>query len=108
MTSATTPTGEKTSAFLLSDQARKVIFVAAASVLVFLPLFYAPVTKHLAPIALATGLILAQIIGLPYNEVFKKHKVTGRLLQYSVVGLGFGMNISTAIKAGSEGGIVLT
>lgn len=108
MTSAKSPTGDTTSATLLSEQNRKLIFIAASAVFVFLHFAYEPVAKHLAPIALLTGLILAQVIGLPYNETFKKHKVTGRLLQYSVVGLGFGMSVTTAIKAGSEGGIVLT
>jgi uncharacterized integral membrane protein (TIGR00698 family) len=108
MTSAKTPTGEKTSAFLLSDQTRKLIFIAAASTFVVLHFGYESIAKHLAPIALLTGLILAQIIGVPYSDVFKKHKVTGRLLQYSVVGLGFGMSVTTAIKAGTEGGMVLT
>lgn len=108
MTSAKTPTGDKTSALLLSDQVRKLIFIVAASVFVFLHFGNESIAKHLAPVALLTGLVLAQIIGLPFSEAFKKHKVTGRLLQYSVVGLGFGMSVTTAIKAGSEGGIVLT
>lgn len=108
MTSAKTPTGDKTSALLQSDQVRKLIFIVAASAFVFLHFGYESIAKHLAPVALLTGLVLAQIIGLPFSEAFKKHKVTGRLLQYSVVGLGFGMSVTTAIKAGSEGGIVLT
>lgn len=108
MTSAKTPTGDKASAFFLSEQARKLIFVVAATVFV-LPLFIEPLGKLItAPIALLTGLILAQITGVPFSEAFKKHRVTGRLLQYSVVGLGFGMNVTSAINAGREGGIVLT
>ena len=57
------------------------------------------------PIALLMGLIIAQFIGHPYLHL--NHKATHILLQISVVGLGFGMNVSSAMKAGKEG-IVFT
>jgi len=57
------------------------------------------------PIALLMGLIIAQFIGHPYLKL--NHKATHILLQVSVVGLGFGMNVNSALKAGKEG-IVLT
>ena len=53
------------------------------------------------PIALLMGLIIAQFIGYPYLHL--NHKTTHILLQVSVVGLGFGMNVSTAMKAGKQG-----
>ena len=53
------------------------------------------------PIALLLGLIIAQTIGHPYQQ--HNHKATRFLLQVSVVGLGFGMNVTTALKAGKEG-----
>lgn len=53
------------------------------------------------PIALLMGLIIAQFIGHPYLHL--NHKATHILLQVSVVGLGFGMNIHNAMKAGKEG-----
>ena len=53
------------------------------------------------PIALLMGLIIAQFIGHPYLHL--NHKATHILLQISVVGLGFGMNVTSAIKAGKEG-----
>lgn len=53
------------------------------------------------PLALFLGLIFAQFIGHPYLHLNKK--ITTNLLQFSVVGLGFGMNLQTAMKAGSEG-----
>lgn len=53
------------------------------------------------PIGLLMGLIIAQFIGHPYLHL--NHKATNVLLQISVVGLGFGMNVSSAIKAGKEG-----
>lgn len=54
-----------------------------------------------APIALFTGLILALAIGSPWNKFNKK--ASKYLLQVSVVGLGFGMNVSDALHAGSDG-----
>ncbi len=54
-----------------------------------------------APIALFLGLAFALILGSPFpkfNKVSSKY-----LLQVSVVGLGFGMNLLDSVKAGSDG-----
>lgn len=56
------------------------------------------------PLALFIGIVMAQI-GHPYAKL--NSKLTSKLLQISVVGLGFGMNLTSAIKAGKEG-IVFT
>ena len=53
------------------------------------------------PIGLLMGLVIAQFIGHPYLHL--NHKATHLLLQISVVGLGFGMNISSALQTGKEG-----
>lgn len=53
------------------------------------------------PIALALGLVLAQTIGNPFNG--HTRVLTPKLLQFSVVGLGFGMNAHAAVQAGREG-----
>lgn len=53
------------------------------------------------PLALALGILLAQLIGTPFarfNQIATKY-----LLQFSVVGLGFGMDIAAAYKAGRAG-----
>lgn len=52
-------------------------------------------------IALVLGLIVAQFTGHPYVSL--NHKATKLLLQFSVVGLGFGMNVQTALRSGKEG-----
>lgn len=57
------------------------------------------------PVALLMGIAIAQFIGHPY--LYLNHKATHILLQVSVVGLGFGMNVTSALKAGKEG-IVFT
>jgi uncharacterized integral membrane protein (TIGR00698 family) len=53
------------------------------------------------PIALLLGLVLANLSGHPFLHL--NHKATNILLQVSVVGLGFGMNINTALSAGKVG-----
>ena len=53
------------------------------------------------PIALVLGLIVANLFGHPFLEL--NHKATNYLLQFSVVGLGFGMNVHSAVAAGKEG-----
>ena len=56
------------------------------------------------PIALLMGFVIAQITGHPYIKF--NHRATNILLQCSVVGLGFGMNIATALKVGQQGILV--
>lgn len=53
------------------------------------------------PVALFLGLAIAQFAGHPYQQYNKK--ITTLLLQYSIIGLGFGMNLQKALLAGSEG-----
>jgi len=53
------------------------------------------------PVALLLGLAVALFIGHPFLHL--NHKATHVLLQMSVVGLGFGMNVGSAFKAGKEG-----
>ncbi|QIK59927.1 putative sulfate exporter family transporter [Dysgonomonas sp. HDW5A] len=53
------------------------------------------------PVALLAGFILSFTIGHPYLHL--NNKATKILLQASVVGLGFGMNIYDAMAVGKEG-----
>ncbi|RYY08563.1 MAG: putative sulfate exporter family transporter [Cytophagaceae bacterium] len=53
------------------------------------------------PLALALGLGLAQALGNPFPAQTKS--LTAKLLQFSVIGLGFGMNAHAAVQAGKEG-----
>lgn len=53
------------------------------------------------PIALVLGLVVANLSGHPFIEI--NHKAINILLQLSVIGLGFGMNVNSAISAGKEG-----
>jgi len=72
---------------------REIIFIIAACLC-----FSTIITP---PIALIMGLIVAQYIGHPFLHL--NHKATQLLLQLSVVGLGFGMNVGIAYKVGKEG-----
>ena len=53
------------------------------------------------PIALLLGVIMVNVFGNPFMEF--TNKAITFLLQFSVVGLGFGMNASSAVSAGKEG-----
>lgn len=91
------PTEEnKTESKKLLDKSittRELIFLVA--VVLCLSPFITP------PVALLMGLIIAQFIGHPYLHL--NHKATHLLLQLSVVGLGFGMNVDSALKTGQNG-----
>ena len=52
-------------------------------------------------ISLFTGLIFALTLGNPFHSESKK--ISKKLLQYSVIGLGFGMNLHTSLESGKEG-----
>ncbi|MFV8327031.1 YeiH family protein [Flavobacterium sp. ZS1P14] len=79
--------------FKVSTIQQQVVFVA-------LLLFCAtPIVSP--PIALLLGLIVANLSGHPFLHL--NHKATNIMLQVSVVGLGFGMNVNNALSAGKEG-----
>ncbi|UOE41776.1 putative sulfate exporter family transporter [Chryseobacterium suipulveris] len=52
------------------------------------------------PLALVAGILFVNVFGIPFNEL---SSYTKKILQYSVIGLGFGINLNEAAKAGSEG-----
>jgi uncharacterized integral membrane protein (TIGR00698 family) len=70
--------------------------------MIFGTVFIACLTPWVSPpMALVLGLIIAFFVGHPFLHL--NHKATHILLQLSVVGLGFGMNAGSALKAGREG-----
>ncbi len=52
-------------------------------------------------LALFMGIVLALTVGNPFQGVTKR--LSKSLLQYCVVGLGFGMNLHSSLEAGREG-----
>jgi len=85
----------KASGLLLNvnESTRKAVFIIC--IVLCLTPFISPA------IALLMGLVIAQFTGHPYLHL--NHRATHLLLQFSVVGLGFGMNVHTAMQAGKEG-----
>lgn len=85
----------------------KTVYVALLSILTFfLLLDYIPGMHALSawvtpPLALFLGLAFALICGQAHPKFNKK--TSKYLLQYSVVGLGFGMNLDSALASGKEG-----
>ena len=85
----------------------KTIYVGILAVLtVCLLLDYVPGMSACAswvtpPVALFLGLAFALLCGQAYPAFNKK--VSKKLLQYSVVGLGFGMNLHASLASGKEG-----
>jgi uncharacterized integral membrane protein (TIGR00698 family) len=76
-----------------SENIRRVIFITCILLCI---------TPYISPaVALVMGLAVAQFTGHPYLHI--NHKATHLLLQISVVGLGFGMNVHSALQAGKEG-----
>lgn len=80
-------------------------FIIAAMLIVmiigFVPGFSYVSSWLTPPVALFLGLIYALIFGQPFPKFNKK--VSKYLLQYSVVGLGFGMNLHESIASGKDG-----
>ena len=85
--------GNRRNLLNLNLNARKAIFIMAVILCLF-P-FMTP------PLALLLGLLVAQVMEHPYLHL--NHKGTNLLLKISVVGLGFGINVFSAMKAGKEG-----
>ena len=85
----------------------KAVYIAILSVMaVCLLLDYVPGMHACAswvtpPVALFLGLVFALTCGQAYPKFNKK--VSKKLLQYSVVGLGFGMNLHASLASGKEG-----
>lgn len=70
---------------------KKLIFIILSVII----LFTNPV------IGLFAGLLFALLIGNPFPQQSKK--LSKKLLQYSVIGLGFGMNVQASLASGKEG-----
>ncbi|MBQ5700730.1 MAG: putative sulfate exporter family transporter [Alistipes sp.] len=85
----------------------KVIYIVIVSALALLLLLgYIPALAGVSawvtpPVALFLGLAFALLCGQAYPTFNKK--VSKKLLQYSVVGLGFGMNLHASLASGKEG-----
>lgn len=86
---------------------KKRVYVSLLSILTFfllldyIPGLHALSTWVTPPLALFLGLAFALTCGQAFPKFNKK--TSKYLLQYSVVGLGFGMNLQSALASGKEG-----
>ena len=93
--------------FTLLGKYNRHIYIALLSVLTLCLLCdYIPALRFLAawvtpPVVLFIGLVFALLCGQAY-PTFNKN-VSKKLLQYSVIGLGFGMNLQASLASGKEG-----
>ena len=93
--------------FQFLNKNNKIIYVSILSVLVvcllvgYLPRLSAFASWITPPVALFLGLVFALLCGQAYPKFNKK--VSKKLLQYSVVGLGFAMNLHASLASGKEG-----
>lgn len=79
----------------------KIIYIVLV-IMVILPVDLLPYGVSVAPwFALFLGLLYAMVFQCPYPKFNKK--TSKYLLQASVVGLGFGMNLIESLKSGSDG-----
>lgn len=87
----------------MKKYSKQVYIVLVVLISVLLLIDYLPnVDSYVSPpVALFLGLLFALICGQAYPKFNKK--VSKKLLQYSVVGLGFGMNLQASLQSGKEG-----
>lgn len=94
----------ETSLFVRHNKAIYIVLVAFISALLllnYIPGLETYTSWMTPPVALFMGLAFALLFGKAYPDTNKK--LSKYLLQYSVVGLGFGMNLQASLQSGKEG-----
>ena len=92
---------------ILLSKYNRIIYIALLSLFTLCLLCdYIPALRFLAawvtpPVVLFSGLVFALLCGQAYPTFNKT--VSKKLLQYSVIGLGFGMNLQASLASGKEG-----
>lgn len=77
------------------------VLFAAALFMTYIPGLEGVASWVTPPFLLFMGLLFALLCGQPFPKFNKK--CSKMLLQYSVVGLGFGMNLEASLASGAEG-----
>lgn len=92
-----------TNDYFMKKYSKQVYVALVVAISLLLLIDYIPnVDSYVSPpIALFLGLLFALLFGQAYPNFNKK--VSKKLLQYSVVGLGFGMNLQASLQSGKEG-----
>lgn len=79
----------------------QILFPVVVCLLLILPHFDSRIERMASGLALISGILLSLLFGNPYPE--KTSYIASKLLTWSVVGLGFGMNLITVAKVGLSG-----
>ena len=77
------------------------IFISLVLLLNFIPSLRPAISFMTPPVALFLGLVYALLCGQAYPKFNKG--ASKKLLQYAVIGLGFGMNLQDSLASGKEG-----
>ena len=91
----------------LLDKYKKQLYIAClallavSAVLAVLPPLSGYFSWLTPPLALFLGLLYALLCGQPFPDFNKR--MSKKLLQYAIVGLGFGMNLYASLSSGKEG-----
>ena len=91
----------------LLDKYKKQLYIACVALLVVSAVLAVlpPLSSYFSwltpPLALFLGLLYALLCGQPFPDFNKQ--MSKKLLQYAIVGLGFGMNLYASISSGKEG-----
>lgn len=78
-----------------------IMLISLGLILSFIPALAAYTSWITPPVVLFIGLVYALLCGQSYPKFNKT--ISKKLLQYSVVGLGFGMNLQESLASGKEG-----
>lgn len=103
---------EKNNMNFINKRLSQILFPFVAIILILLPYINEQVAKMSSGLAVISGILLSMIFGNPYPE--KTKFIASELLTWSIIGLGFGMNLITVAKVGLSGvgytviGILLT
>lgn len=80
---------------------KKIVYPSVISIILCMGYYFPVIHRISAGIALLAGMLLSILFSNPYVKTTQK--LASTLLVWSVVGLGFGMNLLAVVKVGKQG-----
>ncbi len=80
---------------------RKIVFIAVSFAFFAVPSCWSPAKDWAPGIAVLAGILFAVTWGNPFSRITAE--ITSPLLGATIVGMGFGMNLTDVLRAGSNG-----
>ncbi len=80
---------------------RKIVFIAVSLAFFTVPFCWSPAKDWAPGIAVLAGILFAVTWGNPFSKITAK--ITSPLLGATIVGMGFGMNLTDVLRAGGNG-----